>query len=78
MFGRRRIQPPAHEPLVTDPQGRVVGVRTPPPEPPEEDAASRRWRWRRNLARTGEMRAQAALRNHFTAFHVDPASTPRR
>lgn len=78
MFGRRRIEPPAHEPLVTDPKGRVVGIRTPPPKGPEENEASRLWRRRKNLARTGEMRSQAALRNHFAAFHVDPASTPRR
>ena len=78
MFGRRRVNPPAHEPLVTDPHGRVVGVRTPPPSPPEEDKASRWWRRRESLAQTGEMRAQAALRNQFAAFHVDPASTPKR
>ncbi len=78
MFGRRRIKPPQHEPLVTDRHGRVVGVRTPPPSPPEETKAGRVWRRRRDLARTGEMHAQAALRNQFAAFHVDPASTPRR
>lgn len=78
MFGRRRIRPPAHEPLVTDRHGRVVGVRTPPPSPPEETAASRLWRRRKNLATTGEMQSQAALRNQFAAFRVDPALTPRR
>lgn len=60
---------------MTDRDGRVVGVRTPPPDPPEENAASRHWRRRRALAATGELHAQAALRNQFTWFHVDP---PRR
>jgi hypothetical protein len=78
MFGRRRIRPPAYEPLVTDRRGRVVGVRTAPPSPPPESKADRSWRRRSNLARTGEMRAQAELRNQFSAFHVDPASPPRR
>jgi hypothetical protein len=78
MFRRRRIEPPAYETLVIDRHGRVVGIRTPPPEPPEETKASRLWHRRRNLATTGEMRSQAALRNNFAAFHVDPASTPRR
>ncbi len=63
---------------MTDRHGQIVGVRTPPPKPPEETKASWLWHRRRNLARTGEMRSQAALRNHFGAFHVDPASTPRR
>jgi hypothetical protein len=78
MFGRRRIRPPAHEPLVTDLHGRVVGVRTPPPTPPEENKASRLWHRRRNLAETGEMRSQAALRNQFAAFRIDPATSPKR
>jgi hypothetical protein len=78
MFGRRRIRPPAYEPLVTDRQGRVVGVRTAPPSTPPESKADRWWRRHTNLARTGEMRAQAELRNQFSAFHVDPASPPRR
>ncbi len=78
MFGRHRIKPPEHEPLVTDRHGRVVGVRTPPPSPPEETKAGLAWRRRRDLARTGEMHAQAALRNQFAAFHVDPASSPKR
>jgi hypothetical protein len=78
MFGRRHIRPPEHETLVIDRHGRVVGIRTPPPEPPAETKASRLWHRRKNLATTGEMRNQAALRNHFAAFHVDPASTPRR
>jgi hypothetical protein len=78
MFGRRRIVPPVHEPLVTDRHGRVVGVRTAPPASTPESSADRLWRRRSNLARTGEMRAQAELRNQFSAFHVDPASPPRR
>jgi hypothetical protein len=78
MFARRRIRPPTHEPLVTDRHGRVVGVRMPPPSPPQETKASRLWGRRKNLAKTGEMRSQAALRNHLAAFHIDPASTPRR
>ena len=78
MFGRPRIKPPEHEPLVTDRHGRVVGVRTPPLSLPEETKAGRVWRRRRDLAKTGEMHAQAALRNQFAAFHVDPASSPRR
>ena len=78
MFGRRRIELPPYEPLVTDPLGRVVGIRTPPPEPPEETRESRLWHRRKNLAQTGEMLSQAALRNYFAAFHTDPATTPRR
>jgi hypothetical protein len=78
MFRRRRITPPAHEPIVTDPQGRVVGIRTPPPKPPEENEASRLWHRRRNLAKTGEMASQAALRNQCAAFRIDPASSPKR
>ncbi|MGE5230007.1 MAG: hypothetical protein ACM3MJ_09840 [Deltaproteobacteria bacterium] len=63
---------------MTDRHGRVVGIRTPPPPHSlEEDEATRLWRRRRNLARTGEMRAQAALRNQFAAFHIDPASSPK-
>lgn len=77
MFGRR-LTPVEHEPLVTDRHGRVVGVRTPPPRPADESKSSRLWRRRRDLARTGEMSAQAALRNQFAVFHVDPASSPRR
>jgi hypothetical protein len=77
MFRRRRITPPDYDPLVTDRHGRVVGVRTPPPQSPEEDEATRLWRRRRNLASTGEMRAQAELRNQFAAFHIDPASSPK-
>ena len=78
MFGRRRIRPPAYETLVTDRHGRVVGVRTAPPASPPESRADRWWRRHSNLARTGEMRYQAELRNQFSAFHVDPASPPRR
>ena len=78
MLGRRRIRPPAYEPLVTDPHGRVVGVRTAPPEQPPENKADRWWRRRSNLARTGEMLAQAELRNQVTAFHVDPGLSPKR
>ena len=78
MFRRRHLTPPDHEPLVIDRHGRVIGVRTPPPATPEEDEASRLWRRRRNLARTGEMRAQAALRNQFAAFHVDPGAWRKR
>jgi hypothetical protein len=63
---------------VTDRHGRVVGVRTAPPEQPPESKSDRWWRRRSNLARTGEMRAQAELRNQFSAFHVDPASSPKR
>ena len=77
MFGRRRIKPPSHEPLVTDPHGRVVGIRTPPVNPPEETRESRLWHRRKNLARTGEMRSQAALRNQCAAFRIDPASSPK-
>jgi hypothetical protein len=77
MFRRRTPDPPGHDPLVTDRHGRVIGVRTPPPQPPQETAASRRWLRRRNLASTGELRAQAALRNQVASFHVDPWPTPR-
>ena len=78
MFGRPRLKPPVHEPLVTDRHGRVVGVRTPPPRSPDETRAGRLWRRRRDLARTGELRAQAELRNQFSAFHIDPLQSPRR
>jgi hypothetical protein len=78
MFGRRRIRPPDHDPLVRDRHGLVVGVRTAPASPPPESKADRWWRRRSNLAHTGEMRHQAELRNQFSAFHVDPASSPRR
>jgi hypothetical protein len=78
MFGHRSIKPPEHEPLVTDRHGQVVGISIPPPSPPEETKASRLWHRRRNLAKTGEMRSQAALRNQFAVFHVDPPATPRR
>ena len=78
MFGRRRIRPPAYETLVTDRHGQVIGVRTAPPAASAESKADRWWRRRSNLARTGEMRAQAELRNQFSAFHVDPVSPPRR
>jgi hypothetical protein len=77
MFGRRRIKPPSLETIVTDPHGRVVGVRTPPPKPPEETKESRLWHRRKNLARTGEMDHQAALRNQCAAFRIDPASSPK-
>ncbi len=63
--------------IVTDRDGRVVGVRTPPPAPPREQA-SRLWRRRNNLAATGELRAQAELRNQFAALHVDPGPSPKR
>ena len=76
MFRRRKPSPPELDPIVTDREGRVVGVRTPPPSPPKENKASRLWRRRNNLAATGELRAQAELRNQFAAFHVDPG--PRR
>jgi hypothetical protein len=78
MFRRRRIKPPVLDPLVTDRQGRVIGVRSGPASPPGETRAGRVWRSRTDLARTGEMRFQASLRNQFSAFHVDPASSPRR
>jgi hypothetical protein len=78
MFGRRPIRPPAHEPLVTDRHGRVVGVRLPPPSPPEETRSSRAWSRRRRLAETGELRRQAELRNQVSAFHVDPGPSVRR
>jgi hypothetical protein len=72
MFRRRRPRPPEVDPVVIGRDGRFVGVRTPPPAPPRENAASRLWRRRHNLAATGELRAQAELRNQFSAFHVDP------
>jgi hypothetical protein len=72
MFRRSRAEPPAHDPLVTDRHGRVVGIRTSPPSPPREDKASRLWRRRKNLAETGELRRQAELRNQVSAFHVEP------
>jgi len=78
MFRRRRATPPEYDPLVIDRHGRVIGVRSAPPEAPEETRAIRLWRRRRNLARTGEMAFQASLRNEFSAFHVDPAGRPRR
>jgi hypothetical protein len=63
---------------VTDRYGRVVGVRTPPPEPAPETKASRWWSRRKNLAATGELRHQAELRNQFSAFHLDPGPSVRR
>jgi hypothetical protein len=78
MFHRSRPRPPELDPIVTDRHGRVIGVRTPPPSPPRETKASRWWRYRENLAETGELRAQAELRNQFSAFHVDPGISPRR
>ncbi len=77
MFRRSRAKPPTHEPLVTDRQGRVVGVRTPPPSVPRESEATRLWRRRKNLADTGELRRQAELRNQASAFHVDPGPAAR-
>ncbi len=61
-----------------DRHGSVVGVRVPPPVPPAESKADRWWRRRSNLARTGEMRAQAELRNQISAFHVGPGPSPKR
>jgi hypothetical protein len=78
MFRRRRVRPPELDPIVTDRHGRVVGVRTLPPDPPEESEASRLWRRRRNLQKTGELRRQAELRNQFSAFHVDPGPAAKR
>ena len=78
MLRRPRLPPPVHDPLVTDRHGQVVGVHTAPPRPDDESYASRLWRRRRDLARTGELRAQAELRNRFSAFHVDPPRSPRR
>ena len=78
MFRRSRPRPPQVDPIVTDRQGRVVGVRTPPPSPPQESKASRLWHRRRNLEATGELRSQAELRNHFSAFHVDPGPSVKR
>jgi hypothetical protein len=66
------------DPLVTDRHGRVIGVHSLPASQPEESKAGRVWRHRQGLARTGEMRLQASLRNEFSAFHVDSASSPRR
>ena len=63
---------------MTDRDGRVVGVRTPPPPAPEENRESRVWRRRTNLAATGELRRQAELRNQFSAFHVDPGPSVKR
>jgi hypothetical protein len=78
MFRHRRPRPPELDPLVTGPDGRIVGVRTPPPKPPPETEAARSWRRRNNLAATGELRHQAELRNQFSAFHVDPGPSVRR
>jgi hypothetical protein len=78
MFSRRHRDPPPHDPLVTDRHGRVVGVSTPPPATPAETKASRLWYRRKNLATTGELCSQAALRNQFAAFHIDPATLPKR
>jgi len=78
MYRRRVPRPPEHDPLVIDRHGRVVGVRTAPPRQPEESEASRRWLRRRNLAVTGELRAQAELRNQVATFHVDPGPSLRR
>ena len=63
---------------MTDREGRVIGVRTPPPSPPKESRASRLWRWRRNLAATGELRHQAELRNQVAPFHIDPGPSVKR
>jgi hypothetical protein len=78
MFRRRRLGLPELDPIVIDRHGRVVGVRTPPPKPPQETEASRSWLRRTNLAMTGELRHQAELRNQFSAFHVDPGPSVRR
>jgi hypothetical protein len=78
MFRRRRVRPPELDPLVTDRHGRVVGVRSPPPDPPGDSKASRLWRRRKNLQDTGELRLQAELRNQFSAFHVDPGPSVKR
>jgi len=78
MFRRSRAKPAACDPLVTDRHGRVIGVRTPPPEAQPEAEASRMWRRRRNLAETGELRRQAELRNQVSVFHVDPGPSVRR
>lgn len=81
---RRRAQPPEPDPIVTDRHGRVVGIRTPPPESPAETTetaetkASRRWRLHTSLAATDELRRQAALRNEVAVFHVDPIPYSRR
>jgi hypothetical protein len=72
MFRRRAALSSEHDPIVIDRHGRVVGVSTPPPSPPKETSASRRWRRCRNLAATGELRAPAALRNESSWIHVDP------
>lgn len=78
MFRKRTPAPPDVDPLVTDRHGRVVGVRTPPPRAPEEPAASRLWRRRKNLSATGELRRQAELGNTVAFFHVDPGPSLRR
>ena len=78
MFRHRKPSPPVLDTIVTDRDGRVIGIRTPPPAPLEESKASRLWRRRNNLAATGELRAQAELRNQFAAFHVDPGPSPKR
>ncbi len=78
MIHKRTPAPPAVDPIVTDRDGRVVGVRTPPPRAPEETAASRLWLRRKNLAATGELRWQAELRNTVASFHVDPGPSVRR
>jgi hypothetical protein len=64
--------------IVTDREGRVVGVRTAPPPAPEESRASRVWRRRKNLAATGELRHQGELRNQYAAFHIDPGPRVKR
>jgi hypothetical protein len=69
---------PEPDPLVTDRHGHVIGVRTSPPKAPEETPASRRWLHRRNIAATGELRAQAELRNQVASFHVDPGPSLER
>jgi hypothetical protein len=74
----RKPRPPDVDPIVTDRAGRVIGVRTRPPAPPQESKVSRLWRSRTNLAATGELRHQAELRNQFSAFHVDPGPSARR
>ncbi len=77
MFRHRKLRPPVLDTIVTDRDGRAIGVRTPSPAPPKENEASRLWRRRNNLAATGELRAQAELRNLFAAFHVDPGPSKR-
>ena len=78
MFGPRKLRPPEVDPIVISRDGRVVGVRTPPPAPHRETAATRLWWRRRNLAATGELRAQAELRNQVAAFHLDPGPSRKR